>query len=167
MEDKPNFGTAYPKGKLEWKIFPESCFCYVQFQKISKPTPRKVKGNFKWQGGFKSTIFLKESMTLNWNSREVGGSNLKPSVGGMNILWNNTIWKILSSCIIKIIATVTFFYIYSNLFLVLLDVGQSSESFCMSQFDGNIIIQILHHDNLRHNHRLHTVMETKNSSSTI
>ena len=47
------------------------------------PAPRKVNGNSKGEEGFKSPIFLKESMTLKWNFQRGGG-------GGMDNLWNNT-----------------------------------------------------------------------------
>jgi len=38
----------------------------VQFLEICTPTPRKVNGNSSGDRGFKSTIFLNESMTLNF-----------------------------------------------------------------------------------------------------
>ena len=41
------------------------------------PTPRKVNGNSEGEGGFKSPMFLKESMTLKWNFWRGGGFNLK------------------------------------------------------------------------------------------
>ena len=51
------------------------------------PTPRKVNGNSKGEGNFKSPIFLKESMTLKWNFPEgsVGVQFKKPSIGGVKI----------------------------------------------------------------------------------
>ena len=44
---------------------------------ISIPTPWKVNINSKGEGGFKSTIFLKESMKFNWNFQRGGGLKLK------------------------------------------------------------------------------------------
>ena len=36
----------------------------------------------------KTQKFVNESIKLNWNFRRGGGSNQKPSRGGMDILWN-------------------------------------------------------------------------------
>lgn len=47
----------------------------VQFQKISIPTPSKVNGNSKGEGGRKSTVnFVK--VILNWNYGYMGVDNL-------------------------------------------------------------------------------------------
>ena len=55
------------------------------------PTPRKVNGNSKGEGGFQEPYFLKESMALKWNFRRVGGFKLKkPSVGGVWIFSGTT-----------------------------------------------------------------------------
>ena len=49
------------------------------------PTPRKVNGNSKGEWGFKSPVFLKESMRLKWNFQSGGevAQTKKPSVGGV------------------------------------------------------------------------------------
>ena len=44
----------------------------VQFQKISMPTPRKVNGNSKGEGDFKSPVFLTKVLHQNGISGGVG-----------------------------------------------------------------------------------------------
>jgi len=64
----------------------------VQFQKISIPTPR-MEWKFQGGGAFQKPIFLKESMTLEWNFPRGGGggSSYESFHGrGMDIFWNNT-----------------------------------------------------------------------------
>jgi len=58
---------------------------------MSIPTPRKVNGNSKEEGGFTKHNFLKESMTLKWNFHRGGGFKLKKlSVGGVWIFSGTT-----------------------------------------------------------------------------
>ena len=49
----------------------------VSFQKISMPTPRKVNGNSKEEGGFKGPIFGRKVWHKNGISGVVGGFKLK------------------------------------------------------------------------------------------
>jgi len=60
-----------------------------------------MKGHWKFRGGGRShrPNFSKESMKLNWNFQRGGGhQSKKPSIGGgMNIFWNHTILKRISS----------------------------------------------------------------------
>ena len=60
------------------------------------PIPRKVNGNSKGEGNFKSPTFLKESMTLEWNFWKGGGGGgvqfKKPSVGGVWIFSGTTMF---------------------------------------------------------------------------
>ena len=68
------------------------------------PAPRKVNGNSKGEGGFKSPIFLKESMTLKWNLQRGGGGGgetKKPSVGGVWIISGTTHLKLMNLIILS------------------------------------------------------------------
>ena len=56
--------------------------------------PRKVNKNSRREGGYKSMIFVKESMTLDWNFWSGGGKFKLKSLPwwGMDTLWNNTLY---------------------------------------------------------------------------
>ena len=55
------------------------------------PTPRKINGNSKGEGGFQKPNFLNESMTPKWNFWRGGGLNFKkPSVRGVWIFSGTT-----------------------------------------------------------------------------
>ena len=59
------------------------------FQKISIPPPQRVIGNSKGDGVLKAKIF-KGKYDLNWKFQRGGGSNQKPSMGGVWIFSGTT-----------------------------------------------------------------------------